>query len=77
MTESVRRARFNELLERNDRRILAIARSYAAEPDTPDLIQEILLQVWRSLGHFRGQASIDTPFPRWHSSPARGSDRRK
>jgi RNA polymerase sigma-70 factor (ECF subfamily) len=60
MTDSVRKARFNDLLERNERRLLAIARSYAAEPDIRDLVQEILLQVWRSLGHFREQASLDT-----------------
>jgi RNA polymerase sigma-70 factor (ECF subfamily) len=60
MSESARKALFHDLLERNERRIVAIARSYAAAPDTGDLIQEILLQIWRSLGHFRGQASLDT-----------------
>jgi RNA polymerase sigma-70 factor (ECF subfamily) len=60
MSESDRKVLLNELLERNERRIVAIARSYASPSDVPDLIQEILLQIWRSLERFRGQASIDT-----------------
>jgi RNA polymerase sigma-70 factor (ECF subfamily) len=60
MSESDRKALLNELLARNEGRIIAIARSYALRSDTADLIQEILLQLWRSLDQFRGQASIDT-----------------
>jgi RNA polymerase sigma-70 factor (ECF subfamily) len=60
MSESDRKVLLNDLLVRNERRIIAIARSYAAPSDVPDLIQEILLQIWRSLEQFRGQASIDT-----------------
>jgi RNA polymerase sigma-70 factor (ECF subfamily) len=60
MAESSRKALLHELLERNERRIIAVARSYALPSDVADLTQEILLQIWRSLEHFRGQASIDT-----------------
>lgn len=38
-----------------------IARAYASEPeDQRDLLQEMQLQVWRSLGSFRGQAQPST-----------------
>lgn len=60
MSDADRKAQLADLLERNERRIVAIARSYAAPSDVPDLVQEILLQVWRSLRRFRGTASIDT-----------------
>jgi len=39
--------------------MVAIARSYAG-CDADDLIQDILLQVWRSLGSFKKLSSIDT-----------------
>ena len=60
MSQPDRKALFADVLKRNERRIVAIARSYAATSDTPDLVQEILLQLWRALADFRGQASIDT-----------------
>jgi RNA polymerase sigma-70 factor (ECF subfamily) len=60
MSASGRDAILNELLERNQRRIGAIARAYAPPSDAGDLIQEILLQVWRSLDHFRERSTIDT-----------------
>jgi RNA polymerase sigma-70 factor (ECF subfamily) len=60
MSQPDRKALFADVLKRNERRIVAIARSYATVSDTPDLVQEILLQLWRALADFRGQASIDT-----------------
>lgn len=48
------------ILEKNKRRLAAIARSYAAAEDCEDLCQEILLQVWRSLDSFEGRAALDT-----------------
>jgi RNA polymerase sigma-70 factor, ECF subfamily len=60
MSQLDRKALFADVLKRNERRIVAIARSYAATSDTPDLVQEILLQLWRALADFRGQASVDT-----------------
>lgn len=64
MAELDRHALLNELIKRNERRLIAIARCYTAPSDTADLVQEILLQVWRSLDRFRGEASQDTWFYR-------------
>ncbi|QDT70579.1 ECF RNA polymerase sigma-E factor [Planctomycetes bacterium MalM25] len=53
-------ARFRDLLQRNQPRWVGIARAYAPPPDREDLLQEIALQVWKSLEAFDGRASIDT-----------------
>jgi RNA polymerase sigma factor (sigma-70 family) len=51
---------YRQLLDRNYPRWLGIARCYAA-PDAPeDLMQEISLQVWKSLERFAEQSHIDT-----------------
>jgi RNA polymerase sigma-70 factor, ECF subfamily len=50
---------FEQLLARNRGRLTAIARSYARD-DADDLLQEILLQIWRSLDRFEKRSSIDT-----------------
>jgi RNA polymerase sigma-70 factor (ECF subfamily) len=39
---------------------MGIARSYAAPDARDDLLQEISMQVWKSLGQFAGRAQIDT-----------------
>ena len=52
-------AEFEQLLQRNRGRLAAVAHAYA-EGDADDLLQEILLQIWRSLRRFQGRASIDT-----------------
>lgn len=50
---------YENLIERNKGRLLAIARAYGdAEKD--DLLQEILMQVWRSMDRFENRASQDT-----------------
>ena len=41
-------------------RLAAIARSYARHDDAEDLLQEILLQVWRGLKDFQERSSVDT-----------------
>lgn len=51
---------FLALVERNQGRWNGIARCYALAPERDDLLQEIFLQVWRSLGSFEQQAQIDT-----------------
>ncbi len=51
---------FEQILEGNKRRLAAIARSYAPTDDFEDLYQEILLQIWKSLGTFEGRASLET-----------------
>lgn len=50
---------FNELLLRNRGRFIVIARSFARE-EVDDLLQEILLQIWRSLDRFAGESALDT-----------------
>jgi len=60
MSQSDLQARFRELLERNHARWTGIARAYAGPHDRDDLVQEIALQVWRSLERFSGRSSLDT-----------------
>jgi len=50
---------FEQLLARNCGRLTAISRSYA-RCDADDLLQEILLQIWRGLDRFENRSSIDT-----------------
>jgi RNA polymerase sigma factor (sigma-70 family) len=50
---------FDDLLGRNRGRLAAIAHAYA-DTDADDLLQEILLQIWRSLASFERRSSIDT-----------------
>jgi RNA polymerase sigma-70 factor (ECF subfamily) len=50
---------FDELLLRSRGRLAAVAGAYAYG-DADDLLQEILLQIWRSLSTFKGDSSIDT-----------------
>jgi RNA polymerase sigma-70 factor (ECF subfamily) len=54
-----RQALFLDLLKDNHGRWRAIARSYAGH-DVEDLLQEILMQIWRSLGTFRGDSASST-----------------
>lgn len=55
-----RQARFRELLERNHARWAGIARAYAPPEDREDLVQEIAMQVWKSLPGFQGESNVDT-----------------
>lgn len=50
---------FQRLLERNRGRLAAVARTYAGH-DADDLLQEMLLQIWRGLAGFEQRSSIDT-----------------
>ncbi|MGH8217441.1 MAG: RNA polymerase sigma factor [Steroidobacteraceae bacterium] len=52
--------RFRELLKADYGRLRRIARSYASERDREDLLQEILLQLWRALPSFEGRANRST-----------------
>lgn len=54
-----KQSKFDEILEGNLGRLAAVARAYAGT-DSDDLLQEILLQIWRSLGSFEGRSSIGT-----------------
>jgi RNA polymerase sigma-70 factor (ECF subfamily) len=53
-------SRFRYLLDKNYARWTGIARAYAPPSDRDDLVQEIALQVWKSLPGFTGAASVDT-----------------
>lgn len=60
MTDSDRQSQFRELMERNHARWVGIARAYVGAADRDDLVQEIALQIWRSLDRFTGRSSLDT-----------------
>lgn len=51
--------RFSELVRTNRARFWGIARAYA-RTEADDLLQEILLRVWRALPNFRGDSRVDT-----------------
>jgi RNA polymerase sigma-70 factor, ECF subfamily len=51
---------FEEVFAANQRRILAIARSYAQGEEQRDLCQEILLQMWKGLEGFLGRSAPST-----------------
>jgi RNA polymerase sigma-70 factor (ECF subfamily) len=51
---------FHDAVAANQRRILAIARSYAQGEECRDLCQEILLQMWRGLDGFAGRSTPST-----------------
>jgi len=58
--KSKRERQFEELLITSMRRLSAIARSYAHGDEEKDLLQEILLQIWRSLSRFKERSTLDT-----------------
>mgnify|MGYP005991160917 CR=1 FL=1 len=51
---------FEQLIKDHGGRILAIARRYADIDAADDLYQEILVQLWRSINSFRGEAKLET-----------------
>lgn len=53
-------AEFTALLDKNYPRWYGIARAYAPGDDREDLLQEILLQVWKSLPKFSEKSHVDT-----------------
>lgn len=60
MNSSPAETAFAELLERNYPRWFGIARAYASGDGREDLLQEILLQVWKALPDFAKKSQIDT-----------------
>ena len=58
--EKEREQHFRALLEIEYGRLRRIARSYAREGEHQDLLQEILLQIWRALPGFAGRAQRST-----------------
>lgn len=51
---------FVELLRTQGPRLRRLAGSYARGDDVADLLQEMLLQIWRSLPSYRGEAAMET-----------------
>lgn len=60
MNSSPPETAFAELLARNYPRWYGIARAYAPGDGREDLLQEILLQVWKALPTFAEKSEIDT-----------------
>ncbi len=58
--ENAREQDFRELLRENHGRLVHIARSYAHTGEHEDLLQDILLQLWRALPDFNGRSSRAT-----------------
>ena len=57
----MQQSNFEHLLETNKETIYRICRIYAVSPIEPqDLFQEVVYQIWRSLGSFKGKSSINT-----------------
>jgi RNA polymerase sigma factor (sigma-70 family) len=55
----LRQHRFHEIIDQNRDRFGRIARIYAGV-DVDDLVQEILMQIWKSLPQYDGQAKLGT-----------------
>jgi RNA polymerase sigma-70 factor, ECF subfamily len=52
---------FKKIVAENEQRITNICRYYAAnDEDQKDIYQEVLINVWKSLDSFRGDAAIST-----------------
>lgn len=51
---------FEDIVAANQRRIMAIARSYARPDEQKDLCQEIMLQMWKGLDGFEGRSAPST-----------------
>jgi RNA polymerase sigma-70 factor, ECF subfamily len=53
--------KFRKIVEDQQQRIWNICRHYSrSDEDTQDLQQEVLINVWRSLENFRGDAALST-----------------
>ncbi len=52
---------FKQVIAENDDRILRICRYYApSNEEQKDIYQEILINIWKSLANFRGEAALST-----------------
>ncbi len=59
--DNTKENRFKQIVEENSRRINAICSYYSPNAeDRKDLYQEILVNIWKSLDKFRGEAAIST-----------------
>ncbi len=51
---------FEQIINQNIGRLRYIAKRYANDFDAEDVLQEILMQLWRSFESFKGDSSIST-----------------
>lgn len=52
---------YKQIIEENQSRIRSVCRYYAGvSQDSEDLYQEILINIWRGLGKFRGDSQLST-----------------
>lgn len=59
--QSSKEKEFAQLIKDNQGLIIKVSRLYTHSPeDEQDLFQEIVLQLWRSYGSFKGQSKIST-----------------
>ena len=70
-------SRVRALLRDNLGRLRRIARSYAASGEHEDLLQDMLMQIWRSLPAFDGRAQVSTWVYRIALNTALGSLRKR
>jgi RNA polymerase sigma-70 factor, ECF subfamily len=54
------RSRFEELVREHGGRVRRIARRFAANGAVDDLVQDILMRLWRSYPGFRGDAKVES-----------------
>jgi RNA polymerase sigma-70 factor (ECF subfamily) len=53
--------KFNQIVTENDERIRRICRYYNPDKEAQkDMYQEVLINVWKSLDNFRGEAALST-----------------
>lgn len=70
-------SRFRTLVRDNHGRLRRIARSYAASGEDEDLLQDMLVQIWRSLPGFDGRSLASTWVYRVALNTALGSLRKR
>lgn len=76
-TDKALEAQFRAMLTENLGRLRRIARSYAAAGEHEDLLQDMLMQLWRSLPGFDGRSSLSTWVYRVALNTALGTVRRR
>ena len=59
-TDANREVLFKRWLEQHSGLVFKVANGFASDADQADLVQEILLQLWRSLPRFEGKAKEST-----------------
>jgi RNA polymerase sigma-70 factor, ECF subfamily len=60
---------FDELIRQQGARIRRIALRYASSSAVDDLVQDILVRLWRSYPSFRSDAKVETWIYLTHCSP--------